>query len=396
MIGRRPSILRSIPRKNTGALLRFDDQVLLRILEVLYEAPTNPSQWRTFLQMTGEALGGEAGSLLIHDFSDVQSVIVEQWNVHPDAIRQYEAHYTEKDVWFQRIRNSRDWLATSEQLVRFHELQRTEFYTDLIRRYDIPHAVAAMLARTQEGIANMAIYRGHRAGAFADDALEPIRVLRPHIQRAYRLHTKLTAARRANESLQAALDCMRTGVILVGEKLKIVTTNRAADRLLAAQDGLLATREGLRAESIAESAELQRLVSTSCLMAAHPAQGCGGGMEVTRRKKSPLRLMVSPARGLNMDRNAVVQAIVFVTDMEEKVRLLPEALQQRYGLTPAECRLAILLADGRSLKEISEMLKVSRNTLKSQLASTYSKTGSTRQSDLVRILLNFAAHSHAT
>jgi len=92
--------------------LPFDEQVLLRILEVLYEAPTNPSQWRTFLQMTGEALGGESGSLLIHDFGEVQSLIVEQWNVDPEVIRKYEAHYTEKAVWFQRIRNSRDWLAT--------------------------------------------------------------------------------------------------------------------------------------------------------------------------------------------------------------------------------------------------------------------------------------------
>jgi PAS domain-containing protein len=244
--------------------LHFDEQVLLRILEVLYEAPTNPSQWQTFLQMTGEALGGESASLLIHEIGDVQSLIVEQWNVDPEVIRQYEAHYTEKDVWFLKIRNSRDWLATSEQLVPFDALQRTEFYNDLVKHYDISHALAAFLERTPERFANLAIYRGLRAGAFGVEALEPIRMLRPHIQRAYRLHTQLSATMRRNENLQAALDCIRTGVILLGENLKIVTTNRAADRLLAARDGLLATREGLRAESIAESAELQRLVGTSC------------------------------------------------------------------------------------------------------------------------------------
>lgn len=379
--------------REPGDQLHFDEQVLLRILEVLYEAPTNPSQWRTFLQMTGEALGGESGSLLIHHFGEVQSLIVEQWNVDPEVIRKYEAHYTEKDVWFQRIRNSRDWLATTEQMVPFAELQKTEFYNDLVKHYDIPHAVAAMLERTTEGIANLAIYRGLRTGPFDVEALEPIRILRPHIRRAYRLHTQFAAAMRRNEDLQAVLDGIRTGVILLGENLKIVTTNRAADRLLAAHDGLLATREGLRAESIGQTAELQALVGTSCSMAADPVRSCGGVMDITRRKKPALHLMVSPARGLDMQRNCLVRAIVFVTDPAEKVRPLPETLQRRYELTPAECRLAILLADGRTLREISEMLGVTRNTLKSQLSSIYSKMGTSRQSDLVRMLLNGAAPS---
>jgi DNA-binding CsgD family transcriptional regulator len=128
-------------------------------------------------------------------------------------------------------------------------------------------------------------------------------------------------------------------------------------------------------------------------MAADPAKDCGGVMDISRRNKPALHLMVSPARGLDMARNGVVRAIVFVTDPAEKVRPLPETLQQRYGLTPAECRLAILLADGRTLNQISETLGVSRNTLKSQLSSIYGKMGTSRQSDLVRMLLNGAAHS---
>jgi DNA-binding CsgD family transcriptional regulator len=373
--------------------MHFDQQVLLRLLEVLYEAPTNPSGWRTFLKMTCEALGGESGSLLIHEIGDVQSLVLEQWNVDPDAVRQYEAHYTEKDVWFQRIRHSRDWLATSEQLVPFAALQRTEFYNDLVKHFHIPHAIAALLERTSERFANLAIYRGLRAGPFGAEALEPIRILRPHIQRAYRLHTQLASAQRTNESLQAALDRIRTGVILLGENLKIVTTNRAADRLLAAQDGLVATREGLRAVSPAESAELQRLVETSCSFPADPATACGGVMEVARREKPALHLTVSPARGLDLEKTTIVRAIVFVTDPAEKVRPLPETLRQRYALTPAECRLALLLADGRTLREISEILGVTRNTLKSQLSSIYSKTETSRQSHLVRALLHAAAHS---
>lgn len=98
-------------------------------------------------------------------------------------------------------------------------------------------------------------------------------------------------------------------------------------------------------------------------------------------------------RGLDMDGKSVVRAIVFVTDPAEKVRPLPESLQQRYRLTPPESRLALLPADGRTLRQISEMLGVSRNTLKSQLSSIYSKVGTSRQSDLIRMLISGAVRS---
>jgi hypothetical protein len=49
-----------------------------------------------------------------------------------------------------------------------------------------------------------------------------------------------------------------------------------------------------------------------------------------------------------------------------------------------------LLADGRSPTEIAEMLNLSKNTLKSQLASIYGKTGTSRQSQLVRLLLQIS------
>jgi DNA-binding CsgD family transcriptional regulator len=62
-------------------------------------------------------------------------------------------------------------------------------------------------------------------------------------------------------------------------------------------------------------------------------------------------------------------------------------LRSLFGLTPAECRLVALLADGHSLSEIMELVGVSRNTVKSQLASIYGKTGTSRQAQLVRLLL---------
>lgn len=65
-------------------------------------------------------------------------------------------------------------------------------------------------------------------------------------------------------------------------------------------------------------------------------------------------------------------------------------LRMLYGLTPAECRVALLLNDGRTPRGIAELVGVTENTIRSQLKSSYSKTGVGRQAELVRLLLSYA------
>jgi DNA-binding CsgD family transcriptional regulator len=65
----------------------------------------------------------------------------------------------------------------------------------------------------------------------------------------------------------------------------------------------------------------------------------------------------------------------------------PSQIWSLYHLTPAEERLATLLAQGESLKEAAEGLGISRNTAATQLKSVFQKTGVHRQSDLVRLVL---------
>lgn len=81
-----------------------------------------------------------------------------------------------------------------------------------------------------------------------------------------------------------------------------------------------------------------------------------------------------------------IGAVVLIRQVESKWRPNRELLQQRFDLTAAEVRVVLLLFDGHSRKDIAALLKVSMNTLKSQLKSIFSKTGVSRQSELIRLL----------
>lgn len=71
---------------------------------------------------------------------------------------------------------------------------------------------------------------------------------------------------------------------------------------------------------------------------------------------------------------------------------LPSEAQLRalFGLTPAEARLAQLLASGDTLEEVAEKLAIKLSTARSQLSVIFSKSDIRRQTKLVAILSRIA------
>ena len=223
-----------------------------------------------------------------------------------------------------------------------------------------------------------------------------VRCLKPDIKRAFKLHSDLAASGDRSASLQSILDSLTLGVVLLSPKGHVVTSNPAAKRLLAGNGGLLAGRFGLRAERADESARLQQLIARATATSAGAGLEPAGFLTISRRNGSPLQLMVSPVRGFDAYQTHPVRAIVFVSDPAPRVRRVRpthDILMALFRLTPAECRLAMLLADGHSPTAIAQMVGVSRNTLKSQLSSIYRKTGTSRQAQLVRLLLQLPTTS---
>lgn len=254
-------------------------------------------------------------------------------------------------------------------------------------------ASALLLQDLIDTQANQGIHRSREAGRLEEHDPDLVRLLRPHIKRAYRLHSYLAATGKQRASLQSALDSLTMGVILLAQKGRMVTMNRAAERLLTDNDGLQAVREGLRAARADESARLQQLVAEATATSAGPGLRPTGALRVSRRGRPPLQLLVFAVRGFDVDRAHPVRAIVYISDPAQRVRPAYDTLRTLFGLTPAEYRLAMLLADGHRPTTVAGMVGVSRNTLKSQLASIYRKTGTSRQAQLVRLLLQLPTTS---
>jgi DNA-binding CsgD family transcriptional regulator len=77
---------------------------------------------------------------------------------------------------------------------------------------------------------------------------------------------------------------------------------------------------------------------------------------------------------------------VILLDLDARPEPSPRTLQRLFGLTAAETQLAIELARGGNLLDISCSQRLSRTTIRSHLASLFVKTQTRRQAELVSLL----------
>ena len=68
----------------------------------------------------------------------------------------------------------------------------------------------------------------------------------------------------------------------------------------------------------------------------------------------------------------------------------PEAIAKAYRLTPTELRTLLAVAEIGGIAQVAEALGIAETTVKFHLRGVYAKTGSTRQSDLVKLVAGFS------
>jgi DNA-binding CsgD family transcriptional regulator len=77
-----------------------------------------------------------------------------------------------------------------------------------------------------------------------------------------------------------------------------------------------------------------------------------------------------------------------ISDPSSLPRRRTSLMQQLYGLTPAESRLADLLLEGIEVREAAEHLHITIGTARFHLKRVLAKTGSHRQTELLRLMLS--------
>jgi DNA-binding CsgD family transcriptional regulator len=284
---------------------------------------------------------------------------------------------------------ARPRVLTDEEKLPKSELIRTEYYSDFLRRNEMHSLLMARLIVCNDTSVVLSV--GRRAGrdSFGQQEVEIANRFHPHLVRAYRLADRLTGMRAVDGGLRQIVDSATSATILVDATARLQYANKVAEALLSTRAGLAVENGALRAVTQPATRRLHGLVAKA---AGKNGQPGGSAMPIERDDRRPLSVIVSPLQESGYSpfggRPAV---LVSVTDPERRLDDCCNRLRELFALTHAEARLATQLLEGIDLKTAATRAHVGFNTARTHLAHIFQKTGTSRQGELIRLLMTIVS-----
>ena len=268
------------------------------------------------------------------------------------------------------------------------ELKASIAYNEGLRRLGVQNGIGVRL----DGPDGLRIFWavGDPVGAagWGSEQLDLIAHILPHVRQFVLVRQALAAADALGAGLAGLLDNGAVGVIHLDRSGRPLAANDLARAILARADGFSDHRGVLGVWLPAEDRRLQRLLARA-LPGFGGATPSGGSMTVSRRsRRTRLALHVCPVGGAQAGFGGPrVAALLLIVDPARRPRIDPGPVAATLGLTPSEGRVAALLAEGRSVRDIVTATGYRESYVRSQLKHAFKKQGVSGQAALVRLVL---------
>lgn len=357
------------------------------LVSSIYDAAMDAAYWPKFMEHLTLSLNARSGLLRVQDLQSKQIGTYITLGLDPEYQQLYREHYVHIDPMMPAI--SRIKTGTSLQTVTGmpESFRKTKFYNDYASPQGMTHTIGVSLAKNDSRIAVMGIHRPNQAGHYEPHELGLLDLLIPHLQRALQINSHLMQLTDKADAACNTLDHLSTGIILVDALGIPIFLNNQAEKIVSGNYALTSTWKGLEAGTRADTQALHKLITQ-----ASQTPQTGGSLSISGHSPPErLNILMIPVNketdidfGVDTSR---ATAALFIGITTKQLNFSLDVLNQFFGLTNAEARLAGALANGYSLEEIADDFNLSKNTVRSQLKSCFRKTGVCQQTQLVKLIL---------
>lgn len=379
---------------------------LSALIGKIYDAALTPAAWQAVANEIIASLQGSAGHFFTPMHMPSAGGFSFTVNIPDTYVQQYAAKYHKYDLWsqagFSKGLMTSGTVVSDEELVPRRTLTASRFYREFLKPSDTVRGCMSVVFGTDSSDMRttcMSVYRSQQAKPFEAATKRLAQLLNPHISRSLGITFRLQDAQFAIATTHAALDRIQSGIVLLDASGAVTFANRAAAdifnegkvlslrRSVDGRDRIVGPNAGITAEIdlFIASALGQHPLEVDHFIKKMPIPRAYG--------KPPLLLNVSalPFENNFNKGSARSGAILFITDAERSLTVDSVMMAKLFQLTDAEIALVSAMCSGNTLAEVAELRKVSIETVRSQLKSVFAKTQTSRQAELLRLVLGLSS-----
>lgn len=375
-------------------------------VETIYAAAMKFDLWPEAVRQIALLQGADKAAVLTPSTPLREGGFILRFNIDDSELQQWSTDYIHHDPWIaaaQRRAVIRDGHAMlGEDLVPDSQLVQTLFYREFLSRVGVRRLCTGIVfdgSVRELPITTCSTYAGENGTVFDQTHVEVHTHLLRHLSCALGTMYKLRDLEFRSAASIQALDCLPSAVLIVGDRGHVIHVNRAALHLLDHSDAIFLraghpVNDGLGWLRTADPGSqrvldiaLQRAVSNDFLLTpaftdALAIQGPGGSSRLVLRTAPLSEAAEFPGRPPR------AAALVFITEQAAVPVLDLRALRGLYRITQAEAKVAQTLVQGGSVTDLAKGLGLSEATVRTHLRRLFEKTQTSRQSELLRLLLD--------
>jgi DNA-binding CsgD family transcriptional regulator len=323
---------------------------------------------------------GDDGGLLFVSSDVLQKTFVDDHD-NPYTDRHYTSNLMTNLPWGQVV--------CLDECISYSQLENTDLYRFCMAPIEIHHMVGVDLRNANGQRFSVRFCRPKASSNFGSEERGFLALLAPHIQRAVANGMQLIQLDKERRLYSSTITRQSVGVVTLDERGKVVTRNVVADNIIREKDGLTIVNEQIYLESSTARGKFNDFIDAIVTAQRNQDTAPTNALAVERPSGRPdLEILVKPMMiDKTVEPGHTAHMTVFINEPERSYEIDTRILMSLYNLTKAEVNLAKLLAEGANLDQASAELGIARNTARAQLRSIFAKTGVSRQSMLVSLML---------